>query len=70
MITEMLTLSDICRITKVSSPTALNWIHDEDPEKRLLSSRLGGKIMVRPEDFDNWLVRNRTAGRRRSASKA
>ncbi|MBN1458339.1 MAG: helix-turn-helix domain-containing protein [Armatimonadetes bacterium] len=62
-IEKLLTPEDISAACGVSKPTVMGWIHEEDPEKRLPSSRLGVRIFIKPEDFSAWLDRNRTRGK-------
>ena len=60
---EFLTVQDICRRLRLSKPTVLGLIHHADPERRLVSSRVGIQLRVRLVDFEDWLRRNRTQGK-------
>ena len=60
---EFLTVHDICRRLRLSKPTVLELIHHVDPERRLVSSRVGIQLRVRRDDFEDWLRRNRTRGK-------
>ncbi len=72
---EFLTRQDIARLTRSCLPTVDGFIHNQDPDLRLPSFRLGVKVLVRRDDFDAWLERQRLTGkaevrrtRRRTAS--
>lgn len=60
-----LTRQQIAEITDNSLPTVDGWLHHPDPAQRLPSFRLGGgvKILVRLDEFEDWLERNRTDGK-------
>lgn len=60
---EFLTVQDICRRLRLSKPTVLELIHHVDPDRRLVSSRVGVQLRVRLGDFEDWLRRNRTHGK-------
>ena len=59
------TIADLRAMTGYSEPIVLSWIHHTDEEKRLPAFRLAGgsKILVRREDFEAWLERNRLTGK-------
>jgi len=61
---RFLTRHKIAQWTGASLPTVDRWIHDPDPETRLPSYRPGGsvKIVIREDEFLEWLDRHRTTG--------
>jgi len=61
---RFLTRQDLAEITGHSLVTVDRWLHDPDEEARLPSFRPGGgtKILIRIDDFEAWLERNRTHG--------
>ena len=58
---QFYTVAEICKLTRSSRPTVYKWINSEAPNERLKATNAGGKFLIRPDDFEDWLVRNQLA---------
>ena len=62
---RFLSRQDLAEITGVSMPVVDSWIHNPDESARLPSFRPNGgmRILIRFDDFEEWLETQRTRGK-------
>ena len=56
-------IRELISLTGLSKPTILNLIHHPDPARRLKAIRAGIRVLVRVEDFEDWMDRNQVDGK-------